>query len=49
MPINDFYFAESDGCNKGEKWKVFWYGLEDFERDPRCVDHCRARPATLKG
>ncbi len=47
--INDFYFDEADGCHKGEKWNVFWYGLESFEDIRFAVDHCRARPATLKG
>lgn len=47
-PVNDFYFAESDGCMKGEKWNVFWYGLESFDDVRYAIDHCRARPATLK-
>ena len=47
--INDFYFDEADGCLKGEKWNVFWYGLETFAQIEYAVDHCRARPATLKG
>ena len=46
--VNDFYFDEADGCMKGEKWNVFWYGLESFEDIRYAVDHCRARPATLK-
>ena len=46
--VNDFYFDESDGCMKGEKWNVFWYGLESFDDIRYAVDHCRARPATLK-
>jgi len=47
-PVNDFYFDESDGCVKGEKWNVFWYGLETFHEISFAVDHCRARPASLK-
>jgi len=46
-PINHFYYAESDGCYKQEKWKAFWYGMRDFESIARCVEHCRTRPATL--
>jgi acetylglutamate kinase len=46
--VNDFYFDESDGCLKGERWNVFWYGLESFDDIRYAVDHCRARPATLK-
>jgi acetylglutamate kinase len=46
-PVNPFYFAESDGCVKHEKWKVFWYGLADFDDIRHCVEHCRSRPATL--
>jgi acetylglutamate kinase len=48
-PINEFYFDEADGCLKGEKWNVFWYGLESFDDIRFAVDHCRARPASLKG
>jgi len=47
--INEFYFDEADGCLKGDKWNVFWYGLENFDQIKFAVDHCRARPATLKG
>ena len=45
--INIFYYAESDGCYKQEKWKVFWYGIEDFADIERCVAHCRTRIPTL--
>jgi len=45
--INHFYYAESDGCFKQEKWKVFWYGVPDFDAVAACVEHCRTRPATL--
>jgi bifunctional N-acetylglutamate synthase/kinase len=46
--VNIFYYAESDGCYKQEKWKVFWYGIEAFADIERCVAHCRTRPATLE-
>lgn len=45
--VNIFYYAESDGCFKQERWKVFWYGLKDFAEIERCVAHCAVRPATL--
>ena len=47
-PVNAFYFGEADGCVKQPKWKVFWYGLDGFERIARCVEHCAQRPATLE-
>lgn len=47
--INPFYYAESDGSFKQEKWKVFWYGLEDFDAIQRCVAHCATRVPTLIG
>ncbi len=47
-PVNDFYFDEADGCMKGEKWNVFWYGLEGWEQVRYAVEHCLTRPATLK-
>ncbi len=46
--INDFYFDEADGCLKGEQWNVFWYGLDGFDDIRYAVEHCLARPATLK-
>jgi len=47
--INEFYFNESEGCIKGERWNVFWYGLESFDDVRFAVEHCRARPPSLKG
>ena len=47
-PVNPFYYAESDGCLKQPKWKVFWYGMENFDDIRRCVEHCSLRPATLE-
>ncbi len=47
-PVNEFYFEEADGCIKGERWNVFWYGLEAFDDIRIAVEHCRERPATLK-
>lgn len=46
---NDFYIDEADGVIKGERWNVYWYGFERFAEIEAAVDHCRARPATLKG
>ncbi|HSR64868.1 MAG TPA: acetylglutamate kinase [Xanthomonadaceae bacterium] len=46
-PVNAFYFAESDGCLKQPRWKVFWYGLDGYETIARCVAHCDARIPTL--
>jgi acetylglutamate kinase len=47
-PVNEFYFSEADGCIKGERWNVFWYGLDDFDAVRGAVAHCRERVATLK-
>jgi acetylglutamate kinase len=47
-PVNPFYYAESGGCFKDPRWKVFWYGLDNFDDIRYCVEHCRSRPATLK-
>jgi acetylglutamate kinase len=46
-PVNPFYYSESDGCYKQEKWKVFWYGLRDFDTIERAVEHCGEREPTL--
>jgi acetylglutamate kinase len=45
--INPFYYAESDGSLKQERWKVFWYGLDNFDDISRCVAHCATRQPTL--
>lgn len=45
--VNIFYYAQSDGCFKQEKWKVFWYGLDGFEEIQKCVMHCAVRRPTL--
>lgn len=47
--VNHFYYAESDGCYKQDKWKVFWYGTGNFADIERYVAHCATRPATLLG
>ena len=48
-PVNPFYFAESDGCLKQEKWKVFWYGLDGFDEIAWCVDHCARASGHAEG
>jgi len=45
--VNHFYYAESDGSLKQPRWKVFWYGLPDFDTIARCVAHCATRQPTL--
>ncbi|MBJ7573754.1 acetylglutamate kinase [Luteimonas sp. MC1828] len=45
--VNIFYYAESDGCYKQAKWKVFWYGLQAFPDIERAVAHCAVRQPTL--
>lgn len=47
-PVNPFYYAESDGCIKQEKWKVFWCGTAGFDQIERYVQLCAQRPATLE-
>ena len=45
--VNPFYYAESDGCLKQERWKVFWYGLNNFDDIGRCVAYCATHQPTL--
>ena len=47
-PVNPFYYGESDGCIKQDKWKVYWYGPAGFDLIERYVRTCEARPATLE-
>ena len=45
--VNPFYDAECDGSIKQPRWKVYWYGIDDFGRIERCVAHCAQRVPTL--
>ena len=47
-PVNPFYYAESDGCIKQDKWKVFWYGLSAMDEIADCIAYCASHAATLK-
>ena len=47
-PINHFYYSESDGCIKQDKWKVFWYGPASYALMECYVQLCAQRPATLE-
>ncbi|MFK3651024.1 acetylglutamate kinase [Lysobacter enzymogenes] len=47
-PVNPFYYSESDGCLKQEKWKVFWYGMDGFSEIAACVDYAGRRTPTLE-
>ena len=47
-PVNEFYFSEAKGCLKGERWSVFWYGLDGFGEIRQAMEHCQARIATLE-
>lgn len=51
-PVNAFYDAEADGSVRQERWRTYWYGLGDIDREGAerfrfCLQHCRQRPATL--
>ncbi|HEX7338798.1 MAG TPA: acetylglutamate kinase [Rhodanobacteraceae bacterium] len=48
--VNIFYYAQSDGCLKQPRWKVFWYGLDgNFDTIARCVHYCEEHTPTLIG
>ena len=49
--VNPFYYSESDGCLKQEKWKVFWYGMDalaGLEELPAGVAYAGRRTPTLE-
>ena len=48
-PVNPFYYAESDGCYKQDKWKTFWFGAPDFDHIRAYVAHCATRKPSLIG
>ncbi|MDH5821563.1 acetylglutamate kinase [Luteimonas sp. RD2P54] len=45
--VNQFYYSESDGSYRQERWKVFWYGIVEFAGIEACVNHCAQRAPTL--
>ncbi len=45
--INEFYFANSDGAIRNERWTVFWYGLTDWDAIRFAVEHARTRTPTI--
>ena len=45
--INSFYYAESDGCLRLPRWRVFWYGLDGFAPIEQAVARSGARVPTL--
>ncbi len=47
-PINEFYFAQSDGAAKAGPWTVFWYGLPTGSTVEEVVAAAANRPATLE-
>ncbi len=46
--VNSWYFQQSDGSYRTQKWTVFWYGMQSFEEIERCVRTALALPASLK-
>lgn len=46
--INTWYFQNSDGAYKTDRWVVFWIGLEGFDEVRACVERALSLPATLK-
>lgn len=47
-PINEFYFAHSDGAVKVDDWAVFWIGLTEWNEVHAVVEAARTRPVTLE-
>jgi acetylglutamate kinase len=46
--INGWYFQQSEGCYRDERWTVFWFGLSGFDEIQACVEHALSLPATLR-
>jgi acetylglutamate kinase len=47
-PVNDFYFANSDGAVRDPRWTIFWYGIEDWNAVRRAIRYARQRPPTVR-
>jgi acetylglutamate kinase len=46
-PIDEFYFANSDGAIKDDHWTVFWYGITDWDAVRCAIEDARARRRTI--
>jgi len=46
--INPWYFQQSQGSYRTDRWTVFWYGLDGFDEIKACVDYALSLPATLR-
>jgi acetylglutamate kinase len=46
-PINQFYFQQADGCIKGSRWNIFWYGVDDYQHIQALVERANQAPITL--
>ncbi|MBI4950699.1 MAG: acetylglutamate kinase [Myxococcales bacterium] len=47
-PINPWYFQNSDGSLRTDRWVVFWYGMRSFDDIKLCIDTALALPPSLK-
>jgi acetylglutamate kinase len=47
-PINSWYFHQSQGSYRSDKWIVFWYGLSSYDAIRKCVEHALALPPSLQ-
>ncbi len=45
--VNEFYFQNSDGAVKNERWSVFWAGALEWDEVRAAVEHARSREATI--
>ena len=46
--VNEFYFANADGAWKNDRWTVFWYGMDGWDRVRGAVETALGRRATFE-
>jgi len=46
-PINGWYFQQSQGAYRTDRWVVFWYGIDTYDVIRNCVERALELPATF--
>ncbi len=46
--INNWYFQQSQGSFRSDKWIVFWYGMKSYDQIRQCVESALALPPTFR-
>lgn len=46
-PINNWYFERSQGSVLENPWRIFWYGVNDYETVLDCIAKAKSKPTSI--